>query len=171
MMWVLNKLVSMRWFPYQRVWLDNERYCGEENCFIWTSVHVIIISDWKRVSKRTVYNLLTGLLWFHCLWKWPCLHCTFDRISVSTEQSVILEAMCKIISESKHLERIQFIDFSLIHLPYDLKVSSKFCFEYELGIRCGRVVSVGDFKPGVPGSIPSRGTTVMVECPLARHIF
>ena len=31
--------------------------------------------------------------------------------------------------------------------------------------------SVGDLKPGVPGSIPSRGTMVMVECPWARHIF
>ena len=29
----------------------------------------------------------------------------------------------------------------------------------------------GISKPGVPGLIPSRGTTVMVECPWARHIF
>ena len=29
----------------------------------------------------------------------------------------------------------------------------------------------GISKPGVPGSIPGRGTTVMVECPWARHIF
>ena len=34
-------------------------------------------------------------------------------------------------------------------------------------IRRGRVVSVGDLKPDVPGSIPSRGTTVTVECPWA----
>ena len=26
------------------------------------------------------------------------------------------------------------------------------------GICCGRVVTVGDLKPGIPGSIPTRGT-------------
>ena len=31
-----------------------------------------------------------------------------------------------------------------------------------LGIRRGRVVSVGDLKPGVPGSIPSRDTMVII---------
>ena len=32
-------------------------------------------------------------------------------------------------------------------------------------------LALGISKPGVPGSIPSHGTTVMVECPWARHIF
>ena len=32
------------------------------------------------------------------------------------------------------------------------------------GNRRGRVISVGDLKPGLPGSSLNRGTTVMVEC-------
>ena len=32
------------------------------------------------------------------------------------------------------------------------------------GIRRGLVVSVGDLEPGVPGSIPSSGAMVMMEC-------
>ena len=32
-------------------------------------------------------------------------------------------------------------------------------------------LALGISKLGVPGSIPSRGTTIMVECPWAMHIF
>ena len=36
--------------------------------------------------------------------------------------------------------------------------------------RRGRVVSIEDLKTGRPGFDPSRGTTVIEECPLARQI-
>ena len=42
---------------------------------------------------------------------------------------------------------------------------------YGKGIHRGRVVSVGDLKPGVPGSIHSRGTTGMGWSALGQGTF
>ena len=39
------------------------------------------------------------------------------------------------------------------------------------GIRRDQVVSAEDLKLGVPGSIPSRGTMVMVKCPWGKAYF
>ena len=63
-------------------------------------------------------------------------------------------------------ESLVFTELEVLYLFVNLL---SFVFIQEKGIRCGRVVSVVDVKTGVPGSIPSRGTTVMLECPWARH--
>ena len=46
--------------------------------------------------------------------------------------------------------------------------SSNFNFIY---LCRGQVVSVGDLGPGVPGSIPSLGVAVVMECPYRQGTF
>ena len=44
-------------------------------------------------------------------------------------------------------------------------------YGFNSGIGRGRVVTVGDLKRGVPGSVLSRGTTVIVIVPMGKANF
>ena len=58
-----------------------------------------------------------------------------------------------------------------IQLYMKLLYQEEICIPFKKESAVVEWLASGISKPGVPGSIPSRGTTVMVECPWARHIF
>ena len=69
---------------------------------------------------------------------------------------------------------VRFIDdlhYFQQYLSYIKAIEQYIFYDHWMTIRRGRVVSVGDLKTGVPGSILSNDTTDMVESPWARHIF
>ena len=115
--------------------------------------------------------------------KWLFLSTLF-KILIDSTQS-ILSALHRRVSGPRCFSHVKirivlvtllnFITISCMIKLYSVTSKIPFCKCFDLSLAVviprGRVVSVGDLVPGVPGSIPSRGATVMVECHWARHIF